>query len=951
MAETNVGSSAPKKGRRWLRVLVGVAGVLLVLVIVLYFVATSSGFFTGVILPRVGKAMNATITVSAASVHPFSEVVLKDLKVQTTGTEPLVTAAEVRLRYSLMAIMGGKMNVQEVTLASPTITLVENADGTSNLDPITKAQKAAPKETKPAVPPKSSKAMQVDFKKFALTGGTIRKVKLYANGNRDVTELSNVNVALDDLKNGQTGKLELGADVKTDSHPPAPGVAGSAGGKLTGKIDFALSADLKPVTVKGNVHFLINNAQGALSELASFVTDFDCEVSPTEIKQVAVRFAKGAAQLGEIRLSGPLDMEKSEGRLTMQILSIDKRLLNLAGVKSGLDFGPTTITSSNQIQLARSGKAITATGRLDVNQFQVTRAGQTTPQMDFRLQYATDVDLTAGNAVLRELVFTGSQKGNPLLRADLSKPMSFAWGAASGVPDSTLNVTVTGFNLADWKPFLGDSVSAGTVNAKLSLLSQQGGELVSINGNLKVSNLIMKNPKGESAVTPLEAGMLVDASYRKQVADIRQFQLTLTPTSRAANQLQLTGRVDMSKTNAIQGNLKLLSDALDLTSYYDLYVGQQKAAEQRTTSAASSAPQNSPAQSGLEVEPEAKQLPFRNFIAEASINRFYLHEVELTNLLAKVGIDGGKILVKPFQLALNGAPVSSEVDLDLGVPGYKYDVSFQAHAVPLAPLVNSFQPERKGQLAGTFSAQMKINGVGTTGASLQKSLAGQFEMRSTNLNLSVVNIKNPVLKLLVNVISTIPELIRNPAGAAGSLVQGLVGGAGAGGGLADDLNKSPINAIAAHGTIGSGKVNLQQASVQSPAFESEVQGTIALMPVMTNSTIRLPVSISLERSVAQRVNLVPAGTPTNAAYAKLPDFLTLTGTLGKPEKTIDKTALLNMVAQGFGGTGGKTGSLVQGLGGLLGGKGSASSNAPGTQAATNQSPSGNLLNRFLNPKK
>src|SRR5512136_704937 len=113
MAETSVAPSAPIKRRRWLRLLAGAAGVLVVLVIVLYFVATSSGFFTGVILPRVGKAMNATITVSDASIHPLKEVVLKDLKVQTTGTEPLVTAAEVRLRYSLMDIIGGKINVQE----------------------------------------------------------------------------------------------------------------------------------------------------------------------------------------------------------------------------------------------------------------------------------------------------------------------------------------------------------------------------------------------------------------------------------------------------------------------------------------------------------------------------------------------------------------------------------------------------------------------------------------------------------------------------------------------------------------------------------------------------------------------------------------------------------------------------------------------------------------------
>ena len=50
----------------------------------------------------------------------------------------------MRLRYSLMDIIGGNIHVDEVTLASPTVTLVENPDGSSNLDPILKAQQAKP---------------------------------------------------------------------------------------------------------------------------------------------------------------------------------------------------------------------------------------------------------------------------------------------------------------------------------------------------------------------------------------------------------------------------------------------------------------------------------------------------------------------------------------------------------------------------------------------------------------------------------------------------------------------------------------------------------------------------------------------------------------------------------------------------------------------------------------
>ena len=222
MAETNVGSSAPKKRRRWLRALAGVgrrsggAGHCPVLC------RDQLGLLHGGHSPPRRQGHERHNHRERASIHPFKEVVLKDLKVQTTGTEPLVTAAEVRLRYSLMDIMGGKINVQEVTLASPTVTLVENADGTSNLDPITKGQKAGPKESKPAAPAKPGKAMQVDFKKFALTGGTIRKVKLYANGNRDVTELSNVNVTLDDLKNGQAGKLGVERGRQDGQQPAGP---------------------------------------------------------------------------------------------------------------------------------------------------------------------------------------------------------------------------------------------------------------------------------------------------------------------------------------------------------------------------------------------------------------------------------------------------------------------------------------------------------------------------------------------------------------------------------------------------------------------------------------------------------------------------------------------------------------------------------------------------------
>ena len=58
---------APKRRRRWPRILGRIFLALIILLVVVYFVGTSSAVFKGVILPKVGKAMNATITVSSAS--------------------------------------------------------------------------------------------------------------------------------------------------------------------------------------------------------------------------------------------------------------------------------------------------------------------------------------------------------------------------------------------------------------------------------------------------------------------------------------------------------------------------------------------------------------------------------------------------------------------------------------------------------------------------------------------------------------------------------------------------------------------------------------------------------------------------------------------------------------------------------------------------------------------
>ena len=86
---------------------------------------------------------------------------------------------------------------------------------------------------------------------------------------------------------------------------------------------------------------------------------------------------------------------------------------------------------------------------------------------------------------------------------------------------------------------------------------------------------------------------------------------------------------------------------------------------------------------------------------------------------------------------------------------------------------------------------------------------------------------------------------------------------------------------------------------------------------------QLPIHIALRRSLADKSNLIPAGTPPDSPYVLLPDFITVSGTLGAPKVDFNKTVLAGLLAKstlGLPGTAGnEVGNLIEGLGRILNG--------------------------------
>jgi len=1148
----------------WRRNLFRGVFVFILLVIAIYFVATSEMFFKGVILSQVGNAIKADVTVVSANLSPFRSVVLRELKVVPRGAEPLIAVKEIRLRYSLLSIIRGKINVEEVTVESPVITVVESLDGRSNLDALLKLggdDKETAKE--------SATTPQVNVKLVALHNATVRLTKNHATGGADVTEVSGLNFSVRDLQNGKSGKLEIAAKLALDKAEQPAQLAGSLRAQLGGGFVFELTQDLKPASVKGDLSFTVEQATGALADLADLVARLDCEATPTEVKQVALRFTKAGEALGEVRVAGPFDAAKGEGKLKLEVASLDRRVLNLAGAASGIDFGSTTINSTTEVELAKGGKEISLGGRLNVASFQLTQAGQTSPTLDVRCDYAVTIDGAGEFAVVKFLNLSGTQNGQIFMQSELPNALTVAWGATNGnASDGTFTLNMTGWNLADWQAFAPAVAPTGIINAKLQLASEQGGRklrleldgggdkvsmragdqqikptelrwharadvvglkkfsledcrfevlqqgqtallvtasgtydgaaqesdlqfiatatlapllaiasqpgvtvasgsvelkthvvaknnqltitgqtaLLELTGGLAgtrldrfgvaldfdaalvgdmfelrkasgvvresdhvggrieasgkfdlsaasptgqvvmklvdfnqdafrpffagmlgdkklvsialnttasvslggdgdmvitadagVTDLVVSDPVNPTLATPLQVRIQVDASVAKQLAQVRQCQLTLTPTERAKNELNLTGAVDLSKPDAITGGLKLKADSLDLTRYYDLVsvkppvtaTANPPAKTAKTTKPAPTAP---PAPAQPEQEPAAMTLPFQNFTFDLDIGRFYLRELDVSHLQAAAKIDGGHVVLKPFQMRVNGAPVGADVDADLGVPGYRYAVSLNAQSVPLAPLVNTFQPDRKGQIGGQLIASAQLQGAGITGTSLQTNLTGQFNVLATNLNLSINNVRTPIINAIVNTIIGLPDLLAGLSGKRDAAQMKW----------ADEITARPIDVVSLQGAAGGGKVELKEANVNSAAFRVQTGGEITLAPVLTNSPLQFPVHVSLARAYAAKIGMVNSKTPTNAPYVQLSDFLTIKGTLGAVDPEISKLGLAVLAGKTAGGLGKETGlalsesgkSLLNTVSGALSGK-QSNTNAPADTTSNN----------------
>ena len=495
----------------------------------------------------------------------------------------------------------------------------------------------------------------------------------------------------------------------------------------------------------------------------------------------------------------------------------------------------------------------------------------------------------------------------------------------------TFNIQSSDLNRRALQPLLGKNSDEGPFkDVSLNLegvldLDLSAGS--SFQGKLDIADLQYQDPATKTT-RKLMTELGWDLGWTAEQLDIRNGNLKLSPTARAGNTVKVSGHLPLKPSLSSKGVLNVDSASLDLTPYMDLFMSPTE------TNTGSPAPDTQDKEESVTAAPSANEpkpleVPLGEFDAHVEIGKLFARELSVQDFKSRMLWQTNTLHLEPLSMQVNDGPVQASLLMDFTQPDWEYKVNFDAQNVPVQAITDTLDPANKGKVSGLVFAKGDWSGAGLTEPSLQRNLSGSMSLQYKDANIELVS---PTIRLLM---SPITALLRLP-----------------------ELMKTPISGLEANMSVQNQTLSLKDTKVLSDAFQVHTGGEIPLANVLTNSVLNLPVEFHLERSIAKKSNLIPSSAPKDTPFVKLPDFVKLQGTFGKPETKTDKLVLSGLLVKSAAGLPLNVGegavNALKGVGNFLVGD---SGEKEGEEAGSDESkegadtkPSGGVLQQ-VNPFK
>ncbi len=163
----------------------------------------------------------------------------------------------------------------------------------------------------------------MDIGRITVTNGVLRLLRLAPDGGSQLSEISALDLDLEELGNEKEAKLAFRATAAHTATPASglTNVQGRLQAALAGAFTATLDKRLRATSARGDARLTVAQSTGTLSDLAGLVGTLACDFSANEVRDVSARFERAGQSLGVIRVRGPMDLARSEARLSLGSMS------------------------------------------------------------------------------------------------------------------------------------------------------------------------------------------------------------------------------------------------------------------------------------------------------------------------------------------------------------------------------------------------------------------------------------------------------------------------------------------------------------------------------------------------------------------------------------------------------------------------------------------------------
>lgn len=565
-------SPAPQRWRRILRIGLISLAVLIVLLVVVVFYATSEHCLRHIIVPRVAKAIGRDISFGSAKIGLFRGITIGQLTIGPAEGEqdPLLKSSNLAVEWRLGSLLRGRPELRDVSGDGLQVSIVEKPKRPPRETPGDATKKKAP-------PKGQSSNLQVFVEKLHLTNSSVQWVRAGAGpgGVPARYALRDLDVTGSQLGIGRPAELDLHARVEASD--PAQGVKLSDGAvaiKVNSKVQpksgaFTLDGEWSVSRMKGQFHGVSAADLQASGSLQLEQNDPRRMVIQRADASLSYQGRRGAL----IALNGEMDPGTGDGVFRVNVRRVNRAFLNLLSTpEQPLDFRDSNADARFVIETSQKAQRTAVEGQLDLTDFSLVApkiAPTATPLTQMTVRCKTLYDAAQKKLGFDSLEIKAVQEGRDVATAHLSRPITFSLAAGAGGTFATdaaaeLTAKVDRLTLAQLNPFLSRQqvrIESGQLSLDSALSVAAGGQAVSARGRLSFADLRAVVADSKVGRTDLESAY--DLTFNKGAASIKALSCDVRQDGRAAGHFEGRGEVT---PDSQKGEIVLTGDRMDLSA-------------------------------------------------------------------------------------------------------------------------------------------------------------------------------------------------------------------------------------------------------------------------------------------------------------------------------------------------------------------------------------------------